>query len=426
MRQLNLTRHYPYWLSKVQAALVAPSKFDYRLLTLAMLLGYFSIILLGSFFGPYHVFWQKLFNVKTMYPAFADLRVLTSGFECARLGHDVTLDNPCDPWGRPSPYPRLWWSLASLGIDQSHTIAIGIAMAVILYGLIFLFIGKLNWVQGLFYGLFLCSPTAMLMVERGNNDILIFYLFLGAIALLGARQYIVRLLGYGLIYFSMMLKLFPIFGLVVILQERRRQFWLTALIVGIAVALYLSLAGAEIDAISSISRAAESSPKFTYGPKILLLQLQQSQHLVRGLFNVFGFLLLLPGVITLIRNTHPKLCKAPDLDQGPYVSAFRLGASIFMATSLVSVSWDYRLFFILLTLPQLFELIAKVERFAPGSVWLPIMTLLAVLSTMYLSNISILDEGVNGILLILYGYLFWLLLPRWLKQDTRQIIQTFR
>ncbi|MEO0455990.1 MAG: hypothetical protein AAF152_05310 [Cyanobacteria bacterium P01_A01_bin.114] len=426
MRQLNLTRHYPHLLSSIQAALVAPSKFDYRLLTLAMLLGYFSIILIGSFFGPYHVLWQKLFNVKTMYPAFADLRVLTSGFECARLGYDVTLDNPCDPWGRPSPYPRLWWSLASLGIDQSHTVAIGIAMALLLYGMVFLFIGKLNLAQGVFYGLFLCSPTAMLMVERGNNDILIFYLFLGAIALLRARQYIVRLLGYGLIYFSMMLKLFPVFGLVVILRERRRRFWLTTLLVSVTVAIYLSLAGAEIDTISSISRAAESSPRFTYGPKILLLQLKQPQHFIRGLSNILAFLLLLPGVITLLRAAQPKLNKAPDLEQGPYVSAFRLGAAIFIATSLVSVSWDYRLFFIVLTLPQLFELIPKVARFAPGAAWLPSVTLLAVLSTMYLSNIAILDEGINGILLILYGYLFWLLLPRWLKQDTQQLINALK
>src|SRR5258708_3409111 len=76
--------------------------------------------------------WQ-LWNIPTLSPHFADLRVITAGSESYAKGHDPMINNPADPWGRPLNYPRVWQSLYLLGINQSHTTCLGIS-------LIFLFV----------------------------------------------------------------------------------------------------------------------------------------------------------------------------------------------------------------------------------------------------------------------------------------------
>lgn len=397
--------------SSLQAQFNQPPKRDYRFILLAGLTIYGLCLYIGSLFMDYHVFWHKWLGVDAISPAFADLRVLTSGFECTRLGHDVTVDNPCDPWGRPSPYPRLWWNLATLGIDQSHTIPIGIALALLLYICVWWLVGRLNLAKALFYTLFICSPTAMLLVERGNNDIIIFLLFCAALWFIDNSRFTLRLLGYGLVYVCMMLKLFPIFGLVVILREQGKRFWWLALCIFVAVLGYISLFGQEIELISSTSRAAQLSPTQTYGPKILLMQLSQPQNMMRELINITAFFLISPWLLKLIIQSYRALRRHQNLPQDFQLHAFRLGAAIFIATSIVSVSWDYRLFFILLTLPQLFALMA-LGQVSP----LPLVAVITTLATMYLSSISLLDECANCMLLVIYSYYFYEFLPDSLKQ----------
>ena len=404
-------------MDQIQRRSGQPSHRDYRFVLVLALTVYGLGLYVGSLFTEYHIVWKQWLGVEALRPPFADLRVLTSGFECARLGYDVTVNNPCDPWGRPSPYPRLWWSLAHLGIDQSHTIVIGVILAIALYGCVWWLVGKLNSVQAVVYALFLCSPTAMLLVERGNNDIIIFVLFCAALWCINSWRFALRLGGYGLIYFCMMLKLFPVFGLVAILQEQGKRFWWLAIFTIAAVLGYISLFGAEIEIISSTSRAAQLSPTHTYGPKILWLQLGQPQHMTRELLNIAAFVIVSPWLLKLIGHSYRLLRKRDDLAYGRYVSAFRLGSAIFIGTSVVSVSWDYRLFFIILTLPQLFELLTL----EPAS-RLPMVAIATTLATMYLSSISLLDECANLMLLVTYSYYFYEFLPIPLKQMLQRIL----
>ncbi|MEO0352157.1 MAG: hypothetical protein AAF282_19135 [Cyanobacteria bacterium P01_A01_bin.15] len=410
-RLIQLWIRFAHYLARVQQAIGQNSQRDYRFVLVLALAVYGLCLYASSFFTEYHIFWQQWFRVNALQPAFADLRVLTSGFECARLGYDVTLNNPCDPWGRPSPYPRLWWSLARLGIDQSHTIIIGVILALSLYGCIWWLVGRLNIAQAIVYSLFLCSPTAMLLVERGNNDIIIFLLFCAALWCMKSLRFVIRLGGYGLVYFGMMLKLFPVFGLVVILREQGKRFWWLTVVTVAAVLGYVGLFGQEIEVISSISRAAQLSPNNTYGPKILLLQLTQPQHMTRELLNIVSFILISPWLFKLIIQSHRALRPYPNLAQGQHVSAFRLGAAIFIATSVVSVSWDYRLFFIVLTLPQLFDLVV-LEKTSQ----LPVAAIATTVATMYLSSISLFDECANLMLLVVNIYYFYEFLPTSLKQ----------
>jgi hypothetical protein len=406
------------------AALSKPIERDYRMVVVVAIAIYFFILYLSSFFGDYHIFWQKWFQVKALLPSFLDLRVLTSGFECHRQGYDVTLQNPCDPLGRPAPYPRIWWSLAIFGLDQSHTNLLGIAMAIILYGLVYLFIGKINLAQSILYSLFLCSPTAMLLVERGNNDMIIFYLFIFSLWLLQSNTLAIRGLSYALIYLSMALKLFPVFGFVTICKERPKWFWrLFGMVIG-GIFIYILLFQQEIQTIMNAERMAEQSSEFTYGPKTLLFQLSTPSELKREALSMGAFILFAPSLYQIIHRfrqslrTHlPKLDLIASTKAGSMstlkTDAFRLGAAIYIATALVSVSWDYRLFFLLLTFPKLLELLSL-----NISAYLPLTALIATLATLYLSSFSLLDECANLVLLVVHSYLFWEMRPIWLKNAT--------
>ena len=70
----------------------------------------------------------RLWNILVMSPPFADLRVITHGADSIARGLDPLVSNPGDPWGRPLNYPRIWQSLYSVGINKSHTIALGLGL----------------------------------------------------------------------------------------------------------------------------------------------------------------------------------------------------------------------------------------------------------------------------------------------------------
>ena len=89
------------------------SKLDGRFLLLAILIVYFTPILIAVFSPDYSRLWNSRWIypfIPKMLPLFADMRVITAGSECIRLGYDVLVENPCDPWNREMNYPRIWES----------------------------------------------------------------------------------------------------------------------------------------------------------------------------------------------------------------------------------------------------------------------------------------------------------------------------
>jgi hypothetical protein len=105
------------------------SKLDGRLLLLAILIVYFVPIFIASLAPNYPESWESpwIFPlVMKKLPFFADMRVITAGAECVRLGYDVLIENPCDPWQRQMNYPRVWSIPASWGLNQSHTVILGL------------------------------------------------------------------------------------------------------------------------------------------------------------------------------------------------------------------------------------------------------------------------------------------------------------
>lgn len=359
-----------------------------RLLAMTVVYGYFlALIALGG-----HSRWD-VFYVPDLQPAFLDMRSITSAWECTRRGIEVLAGNPCDPTGRPANYPKLWLLPAFLGLGQEATVALGLLTALALLAAVALLLRAASLWEGLVVGAALVSPPVMLGVERGNADLLVFAFLVVSLLLLRGRSSAARMAGHGALTLTAMLKLFPAFALVVLLRkaERRRLAGLAAVALG-----FLAYVLVTLDDVRTIFRVVPQATWFSYGAEVGPDSLRG--WLARNVWGALGdepvgllatplLLLLASGAATLIGWRQQKLVDWRRQDERGNLpslatDAFIAGAAVYAGSFAVMRNWDYRLTFLLLTLPQL----ARWSWERPAPVPFPRFTLVTVLAALWLAD----------------------------------------
>ena len=331
---------------------------------LGMLCGYFALLVaLGG-----HDHWRTL-GVPAVDPAFLDLRSVTSGWDCVREYGNTWPGNPCDPYGRPENNPRMWIAASVIGLGQDDTEIIGFTLAVVfLVTAILVLSPRAPLWDAVIYGLALCSPAVMMGVERGNVDI-------GLFCLVAAAALVLRRVPYGppvasgLVLASAVLKLFPIAAVGMLARLPRR---LALICVPSVVGLFAIYVAATFRDIQTIERVLPQTDDDTYGMHILGGWLGR----LSGAGRVWDTALIILA-ITLALAFRRTL--QDRLDTGPVreLDLFWAGAGIYVATFALGRSSDYRLVFLLLTIPQL-------ARWTSARRALPIATLCGVLLTLWL------------------------------------------
>jgi len=346
-------------------------------LILLLILGVYFVILL-SVGGPSQ--WGYL-GVAGAPVSFWDLHSLTGAWECTRRGVDVVLVDPCDP-GRPYNLPRIWLLLAFLGLGPGSTVVLGIILAAVFLAVAVIVLpASSRPSEAVFYGLVLCSPSVMLGVERGNVDILLFVMVVIAV-LLFRRSERARILAHALILLAAMLKLYPIFAAGTLLRQQARR----ALIgFGAVVGTFLVYAFVIRSDIRTIERITPQLNAFSYGFRMFAEWLNGEG---RSILGDHSYRAWEDGVTALIiaatllgrlgrlgRLGHATRASSPaarrDLD------LFVAGAGIYVSTYYLIRSFDYRLAFLLLTIPQLL-------RWARERRPLALVTLTALFASMWL------------------------------------------
>lgn len=308
----------------------------------------------------------ELFGVPVMRPNFADLRLITGASECLQASSWTTESTSCDLWGRPFNYPSIWVDVfAFLKISNDHARLIG-TFEIVLLAVTFLhWILRVNLLGGpkerllflLIVFCFLISPPILLLMERGNIDILIFFGLTIASTLLAQKSYLfagvlVNILG--------ILKLYPFVGLLIVItkEEKRSKLLLITLVSFLAIGSVLK----EVYLISQRSFTDWNS--LSYGalllPKFILSAIGLDQtSLYAVLFGIIIFYITLVFCkVHLLRQlsiTFDYIQKRNELE-----SLFSLFALVFLATYFIGTSFDYRLvilFPIFLTLYCAFDLI---------------------------------------------------------------------
>jgi hypothetical protein len=294
-----------------------------------------------------------IWNIPPLSPCFADMRVITSGAESKSLGYDPLVKNPRDPWGWKMNYPRAW-QMFSAGINQSYTMYFGIAVTILFLVGIFLYVpNTISEAAAFILLLSIFSPAVLLGMERGNTDLLMFFMLSVAIICINKGHTIAKVIATASVLAAFILKLFPIFGIGLLLHEKKQTVIRLSLFVLSFVIVY---AIASYNELILILQATPISRVESYGFDVLWMNMYAYSHIFGKIIRVLSYIVVLicfaivPYWACKIKfgNTESNEGDKKSID------AFRVGSGIYVGTFLFgSTNWDYRLIFLLFVIPQL-------------------------------------------------------------------------
>lgn len=347
-----------------------------RALFLGLVAFYFALLAAAELAvqGGFKKLWWW-FGVGVLSPDFADLRTITHGIACAEQGLDVLVDNPCDPWQRPMNYPRVWLALGRLGVGPEDTWLIGLILVALYFVAVALIARPETPGQALLWALAVTSPSAMLAVERGNNDLAVFALLaFAAIAWASSRPWIAAL---GVVV-AAALKIYPALGLALFATARERADRL-----GLSAAA-VAIGGVMLATVEDIGKIAAATPRSfasSYGARVIFAGLDDRFHLglpIDPLAYGLAAAAAVAALIWALRAGRPivSLEARPDLAASLTV----LGCAIFAGSFLIGNNFDYRLIFLLMWIPHFLRL----ERLPT----VRIVTLVSILGALWLARLA--------------------------------------
>lgn len=374
----------------------------------------------------------SLWKVPTREPVFFDFRLIPGSAESFAHGYEPSIENPYDPSHRIFNYPAFWRLFFYTGITQDDTAWIVILMIVLYFCGVVLFPQNLPVAGALWMFVIVFSPASMLLYERGNVDLVVF--FICALVIL-ASDYSPSVAAAGLT-FGAIVKMFPIFGLIIFWREPKRRFILITIASLLFMTVYslLTLESLRAAWASTIRSADKSYGAFVFisrfnsyfqafFPKLL------SFDQWRLLFEMVALALILVAMALGLREEQSLLAL-----QERNLAAFRMGAAIYVGTFLLGNNFDYRLAFLAFVIPQLSEWFqTKIKRY---QIVVISMMIGIVLSCWYLflqldlplipfkdpsNRIFVLDEVINWLLVPGFIYLLVASSPNWLKQPIQNM-----
>ncbi len=377
----------------------------------------------------------KLWGVPTMESVFLDFRLIPGSAESFRNGYEPSIRNPFDPGKRIFNYPTFWRLFFYTRITMDDTIWIVVLMLILYFVSVVLFPQKITASDALLMLLVLFSPVSMLLYERGNVDLIVFFICVLIILSAGFSSYLTT----GLILAGAVVKMFPLFGLTVLLKETKRKFIFLSVSLVILMLIYGLVT---IDSQAAAWNTTMRGDGLSYGSFVIITRLgKYFQQAVPGLFTLGQWQLLFEAfaLILILLAGIPAIREQVSLP-APHernLAAFRMGASIYLGTFLLGNNWDYRLAFLVLAVPQLSNWFhAQNKRHRAVSIGIMIAILLSCWHLLLRFDLPLIplkdpvnrnfliDEFINWLLVPGFTYLLIASFPVWLKQDLQRIFGT--
>jgi hypothetical protein len=294
-------------------------------------------------------------GVRPMALPWADARTITGAGLALEQGLDPLVTNPGDPWGRVMNYPRPWLALAKVGFRPEHTwILAWTFFASLLVGLVILRPLARDRATSYFLLLSIFAPTTWLAIERANNDVFVFGLACSIAYLSALRPVLASIL----IATAALLKVYPIVALVAHLREKPHTGLKYAMPLLLLFAAYVLATWNDLRLIQAGTLRA---PWLAYGIEIAPSIIAKNSPIPLSLaLWIAAFSLLIACTIGYGLRLKVRLGAAGT----PFsLAAFRIGSAIYLGSFLIGSSFDYRLMFLILTIPQL---VAWVQNAASG------------------------------------------------------------
>lgn len=300
-----------------------------------------------AFKSDWPTFWNSVL-VPSWKGPFMDLGSITSAVKVQQRGGDPLIANSIDVYQRPMNYPRIWLHLFSwLGIKDSNVRTVGVSFCVLyLICISWLMAHSASGPEALILLIAGLSLAPLLAIERGNTDLLVFSLvFLGCVT---ANKYIKP----GVFFCAALLKIFPFVALVIdAARHPAKERRIPIVFAGLAMIL-LAWQWGDLNAIR------HSTPVSTYLSYGLLSLKAQAGYLSWSLFAAgCAIAVLIAGMTWLMQ---------PNLNESALRSKsgemFLVFAGIYAFTFVIGSNWNYRLIFLLPTLPFAIEMIRSTRH----------------------------------------------------------------
>ena len=375
----------------------------------------------------YEETWQ-LWKVPTIMPPFLDFRLIPGSAESFRRGFEPTVKNPGDPAGRIFNYPAFWRIFFYSDITQDDTIWISILMIVLFFIGVFLFPEKLKIPGAIAMLLVVFSPAAMLLYERGNADLIVFFICVLIVLASGYSANLTALL----VMVGAVVKLFPFFGVSVLLKEAKPKF---LLLFGSCFILLLTYMLVTMDSVRASWNLTMRGNGLSYGTNILVAR--YGERMTRILAHWFSTSLIqwllkygpLAAALLLLFSVYVFAARSkttPETSSQRNLAGFRMGASIYIGTFLLGNNWDYRLAFLVLVVPQLMDWLMLGDKkyrilaaIGLGAVLLSCWYLITSSQLDFFANSAefwvVCDEGINWLLFAILAHLLFASVPDWVK-----------
>ena len=304
-------------------------------------------------------FWGSL-SIPPQSP-FADLKAHIHFYNCFQNGIDIYV-NECplipEGTGKISTHPKIWLyfvdflNLKNEFLYNSFVIGTYIFYFFAISRLFFLF---KNFQSRIFLLIFLFSTSNFVLIERFATDIIIFLI---VYLILNIRFYIFK---FFLIFFGILLKYYPLF-LTILFIERKKLILLATVIFSFFLYFFyldeIRLIGQNIIEVAlliaygsrTISKALFHLST-EYGFFLNAENYSFFRTIIILIFFLYSFILIIVGYLNT-KNYFDKSLN--DLEK-----YFLAGSSIYLGTFIIGSNFDYRLMFLIFTVPFIMDLKIK-------------------------------------------------------------------
>ena len=236
-------------------------------------------------------------------------------------------------------YPRVWIIISKfLNLHNEAFLYAYLSILLILY--IYIFYKLVQKYSSYFFIYIFFSGSSMLLMERGNIDIVIFVLLYFS---LRSEILISR---YFLFILSVILKIFPIFGFLSLLKNNKNYYYFFITI--ILCILYFVIFKNDLYMI------ANNTPRtgdMSYGTLSITKNLEKHFNIYLNYYYLSFGLVILSLIIYFFLEK--KLFKLKNNTEDKF---YFMGAGIFIFSFLINSNFDYRLIFLTFSIPAILKI----------------------------------------------------------------------
>jgi hypothetical protein len=303
--------------------------------------------------------WSRLRVHAAVFPPFGDLRQVTATASCVAADPTWTMLSPPCLAGVPYNYPSIWArAFAALGLTEPTTQYVGrVLMALFVVAVLLIAIvvyrASRSAAQSAMLTAAAVSPPVLLLLERGNIDILVFFLVALSCTALATGRGIVAAVALAV---ATVAKLFPGGGILGLLAGRGSGRRTVSVLYGV-----LSTAGLLV-VVPELPLIAARTPQeigTSFGGSVPFLLLGKALGLPAWPLpaRLLGVVCFALTVLALLRIAG--MARFSPIRSRAYVAArmirwhpiasplFLTGSGCFLAAYLMGANWEYRLVFLI-------------------------------------------------------------------------------